>query len=113
MKIEYAPERGRGFVRPGESEKPCYRVFSGIKKAAPIWSRLSEQLTCCEKIGLVQGNYTNCVKKCHNCQFSFAANASIKNIHSLNSVCVFVRSCSRLFVKKRSGAYAPLRSLFS
>ena len=47
MKIGYTPERGRGFVRPGESEKPCYRVFSGIKKAAPIWSRLSEQLTCC------------------------------------------------------------------
>ncbi|EEQ2187840.1 hypothetical protein GTY71_004860, partial [Escherichia coli] len=28
-------------------QKPQNRVFSGIKKAAPIWSRLSEQLTCC------------------------------------------------------------------
>nr|EHY4088875.1 host cell division inhibitor Icd-like protein [Escherichia coli] len=47
MKIEYAPERGRGFVRPGETEKQQNWGFSGIKKAAPIWSRLSEQLTCC------------------------------------------------------------------
>lgn len=47
MKIEYAPERGRGFVRPSETEKQQNWGFSGIKKAAPIWSRLSEQLTCC------------------------------------------------------------------
>ncbi|EHK4447567.1 host cell division inhibitor Icd-like protein [Escherichia coli] len=47
MKIEYAPERGRGFVRPGETGKQQNWSFSGIKKAAPIWSRLSEQLTRC------------------------------------------------------------------
>ncbi|GDN48005.1 hypothetical protein BvCmsKSP089_02578 [Escherichia coli] len=45
--MKYTPVQGRGFVRPGESEKPCYRVFSGIKKAVPIWNRLSEQLTRC------------------------------------------------------------------
>ncbi|HDI7970351.1 TPA: host cell division inhibitor Icd-like protein [Escherichia coli] len=45
--MKYTPVHGRGFVRPGESEKPCYRVFSGIKKAVPIWNRLSEQLTRC------------------------------------------------------------------
>ncbi|EER7453605.1 hypothetical protein F1Z94_000246 [Escherichia coli] len=47
MKIEYAPERGRGFVRPGETEKQQNWGFSGIKKAVPKWSRLSEQLTRC------------------------------------------------------------------
>ncbi|HAH5418407.1 TPA: hypothetical protein HH703_002986 [Escherichia coli] len=47
MKIEYAPERGRGFVRPGETGKPQNWGFSGIKKAAPKWSRLSEQITRC------------------------------------------------------------------
>ncbi|EOL2406615.1 hypothetical protein P3J05_RS23985, partial [Escherichia coli] len=45
--MKYTPVQGRGFVRSGESEKPCYRVFSGIKKAVPIWNRLSEQLTRC------------------------------------------------------------------
>ena len=47
MKIEYTPERGRGFVRPGETEKQQNWGFSGIKKAAPKWSRLSEQITRC------------------------------------------------------------------
>ncbi|HBD1987917.1 TPA: host cell division inhibitor Icd-like protein [Escherichia coli] len=47
MKIGYTPERGRGFVRPGETGKQQNWSFSGIKKAAPIWSRLSEQLTRC------------------------------------------------------------------
>ncbi|MEB2406996.1 hypothetical protein QMN53_26770, partial [Escherichia coli] len=47
MNTGYTPEQGRGFVRPGETKKLCYRVFSGIKKAAPIRNRLSEQLTCC------------------------------------------------------------------
>ena len=47
MKIEYTPERGRGFVRPGETGKPQNWGFSGIKKAAPKWSRLSEQITRC------------------------------------------------------------------
>ncbi|MED6923181.1 hypothetical protein VWJ53_24850, partial [Escherichia coli O157] len=41
------PERGRGFVRPGETEKQQNWGFSGIKKAAPKWSRLSEQITRC------------------------------------------------------------------
>ncbi|HFO8765835.1 TPA: hypothetical protein ACHK2Y_001857, partial [Escherichia coli] len=47
MKIEYTPERWRGFVRPGETGKPQNWGFSGIKKAAPKWSRLSEQITRC------------------------------------------------------------------
>lgn len=47
MKIEYTPERGRGFVRPGETGKPQNWGFSGIKRAAPKWSRLSEQITRC------------------------------------------------------------------
>ncbi|EKY7017320.1 host cell division inhibitor Icd-like protein [Escherichia coli] len=47
MNIEYTPERGRGFVRPGETGKPQNWGFSGIKKAAPKWSRLSEQITRC------------------------------------------------------------------
>lgn len=47
MKIEYTPERGRGFVRPGETEKQQNWGFSGIKKAAPKWSRLSEQIARC------------------------------------------------------------------
>ncbi|EEY7536367.1 hypothetical protein DOQ06_000979 [Escherichia coli] len=47
MKIEYAPERGRGFVRPGETEKQQNWGFSGIKKAVPKWSRLSELITRC------------------------------------------------------------------
>ncbi|HAU9392139.1 TPA: ash family protein [Escherichia coli] len=47
MKIEYTPERGRGFVSPGETGKPQNWGFSGIKKAAPKWSRLSEQITRC------------------------------------------------------------------
>nr|EEV1586084.1 host cell division inhibitor Icd-like protein [Escherichia coli] len=70
MNTGYTPVQGRGFVRPGETKKPCYRVFSGIKKAAPIRNRLSEQLTCCEKIGSVQGNYINRVTKRHNCRIT-------------------------------------------
>ncbi|KAE9778739.1 host cell division inhibitor Icd-like protein [Escherichia coli] len=66
MNTGYTPVHGRGFVRPGETKKPCYRVFSDIKKAAPIRSRLSEQLTCCEKIGSVQGDYINRMGKHHN-----------------------------------------------
>ncbi|EIX5883588.1 host cell division inhibitor Icd-like protein [Escherichia coli] len=46
MNTGYAPVQGRGFVRPGETEKTQNWCFSGIKKAAPKWSRLSEQLTC-------------------------------------------------------------------
>ncbi|EFJ2805760.1 host cell division inhibitor Icd-like protein [Escherichia coli] len=70
MNTGYAPVQGRGFVRPGETEKPQNWCFSGIKKAAPIRSRLSEQLTCCEKNGSVQGNYINRVAKRHNCRIT-------------------------------------------
>ncbi|WP_141071550.1 icd-like protein [Escherichia coli] len=39
-------------------------------KSAPLPERPCEQLTCCEKIGSVQGNYINCVKKRHNCRIT-------------------------------------------
>ncbi|HCN9902285.1 TPA: host cell division inhibitor Icd-like protein [Escherichia coli] len=78
MNTGYTPEQGRGFVRPGETKKPCYRVFSGIKKAAPIRNRLSEQLTCCEKNGSVQGNYINRVAKRHNCRITGKTKATAK-----------------------------------
>lgn len=68
--MKYTPVQGRGFVRPGETGKQQNWSFSGIKKAAPKWSRLSEQLTCCEKIGSVQGNYINRVTKRHNCRIT-------------------------------------------
>ena len=70
MKTGYTPEQGRGFARPSETGKQQNCGFSGIKKAAPKWSRLSEQLTCCEKIGSVQGNYINRVEKRHNCRIT-------------------------------------------
>ncbi|EFI6119665.1 host cell division inhibitor Icd-like protein [Escherichia coli] len=41
-----------------------------ITKSAPLPERPSEQLTCCEKIGSVPGNYINCVKKRHNCRIT-------------------------------------------
>ncbi|EEW1895185.1 TPA: host cell division inhibitor Icd-like protein [Escherichia coli] len=78
MNTGYTPEQGRGFVRPGETKKPCYRVFSGIKKAAPIRNRLSEQLTCCEKNGSVQGNYINRVVKRHYCRITSKTKATAK-----------------------------------
>nr|WP_244581243.1 host cell division inhibitor Icd-like protein [Escherichia coli] len=70
MKAGYTPEQGRGFARPDETKKPCYRVFSGIKKAAPIRSRLSEQLTCCTKNKYEQWDYINRVEKRHNCRIT-------------------------------------------
>ncbi|HAW1181661.1 TPA: host cell division inhibitor Icd-like protein [Escherichia coli] len=70
MKTGYTPEQGRGFARPGETKKPCYRVFSGIKKAAPIRSRLSEQLTCCTKNKYEQWDYISQVTKRHNCRIT-------------------------------------------
>ncbi|EFD8919815.1 host cell division inhibitor Icd-like protein [Escherichia coli] len=82
MNTGYTPVQGRGFVRPGETKKPCYRVFSGIKKAAPIRNRLSEQLTCCEKIGSVQGNYINRVTKRHNCRITGKTKATRYGGHS-------------------------------
>lgn len=39
-------------------------------KSATLPERPCEQLTCCEKIGSVQGNYINCVKKRHNCRIT-------------------------------------------
>ncbi|KEJ78437.1 hypothetical protein AB67_1241 [Escherichia coli 5-366-08_S1_C3] len=78
MNTGYTPEQGRGFVRPGETKKPCYRGFSGIKKAAPIRNRLSEQLTCCEKNGSVQGNYINRVVKRHYCRITSKTKATAK-----------------------------------
>ncbi|EQA1129041.1 ash family protein [Escherichia coli] len=41
-----------------------------ITKSAPLPERPCEQLTCCEKIGSVQGNYINCVKKRHYCRIT-------------------------------------------
>lgn len=70
MKTGYTPEQGRGFVRPGETEKQQNRGFSDIKKAAPIRSRLSEQLTYCAKNEYEQGNYINRVAKRHNCRIT-------------------------------------------
>lgn len=70
MKTGYTPEQGRGFVRPGETEKQQNRGFSDIKKAAPIRSRLSEQFTCRAKNEYEQGNYINRVAKRHNCRIT-------------------------------------------
>ncbi|HFU7856310.1 TPA: hypothetical protein ACIYPV_005634 [Escherichia coli] len=70
MKTGYTPEQGRGFVRPCETEKQQNRGFSGIKKAAPIRSRLSEQLTYCAKNEYEQGNYINRVAKRHYCRIT-------------------------------------------
>ncbi|EFA3722968.1 host cell division inhibitor Icd-like protein [Escherichia coli] len=39
-------------------------------KSAPLPERPCEQLTCCEKIGSVQGNYINRVEKRHNCRIT-------------------------------------------
>ncbi|HAV8660528.1 TPA: host cell division inhibitor Icd-like protein [Escherichia coli] len=41
-----------------------------ITKSAPLPERPCEQLTCCEKIGSVQGNYINRVTKRHNCRIT-------------------------------------------
>ncbi len=70
MKTGYTPEQGRGFVRPGETEKQQNRGFSGIKKAAPIRSRLSEQLTYCAKNEYEQWDYINRVAKRHYCRIT-------------------------------------------
>ncbi|HFU8241032.1 TPA: hypothetical protein ACH7DS_005824, partial [Escherichia coli] len=63
-------EQGRGFVRPCETEKQQNRGFSDIKKAAPIRSRLSEQLTYCAKNEYKQWNYISQVTKRHNCRIT-------------------------------------------
>ncbi|HBN7529633.1 TPA: host cell division inhibitor Icd-like protein [Escherichia coli] len=70
MNTGYTPVQGRGFARPDETKKPCYRVFSSIKKAALIRSRLSEQLTYCAKNESEQWDYINRVAKRHNCRIT-------------------------------------------
>ncbi|HAW2960820.1 TPA: host cell division inhibitor Icd-like protein [Escherichia coli] len=70
MKTGYTPEQGRGFARPGETGKQQNCGFSGIKKAAPIRSRLSEQLTCCTKNKYEQWDYISQVTKRHNCRIT-------------------------------------------
>ncbi|HFS3216152.1 TPA: icd-like protein, partial [Escherichia coli] len=51
-------------------------------KSAPLPERPCEQLTCCEKIGSVQGNYINCVKKRHNCRITGKTKATCYGGHS-------------------------------
>ncbi|HFO9319361.1 TPA: icd-like protein, partial [Escherichia coli] len=53
-----------------------------ITKSAPLPERPCEQLTCCEKIGSVQGNYINCVKKRHNCRITGKTKATCYGGHS-------------------------------
>ncbi|ELP1734288.1 host cell division inhibitor Icd-like protein [Escherichia coli] len=50
------------------SEPGFYKLIK--TKSAPLPERPCEQLTCCEKIGSVQGNYINCVKKRHYCRIT-------------------------------------------
>ena len=50
------------------SEPGFYQLIKTI--SAPLPERPCEQLTCCEKIGSVQGNYINCVKKRHYCRIT-------------------------------------------
>ncbi|HDJ8694331.1 TPA: host cell division inhibitor Icd-like protein [Escherichia coli] len=49
-----------------------------ITKSAPLPERPCEQLTCCEKIGSVQGNYINRVAKRHNCRITGKTKATAK-----------------------------------
>ncbi|HBN1812116.1 TPA: host cell division inhibitor Icd-like protein [Escherichia coli] len=70
MNRPYMPVQGQGFVQLGETEKQQNRGFSGIKKAAPIRRRLSEQLTCRAKNKFEQGNYINCPARRHNCRIT-------------------------------------------
>ncbi|END4887444.1 hypothetical protein ABL689_004539 [Escherichia coli] len=92
MKIEYTPERGRGFVRPGETEKQQNWGFSGITKSAQLPERLCERLTCCTKNKYEHWNYINCVKKRHNCRITGKKNATYdgrKNmIYMLITLCI-------------------------
>ncbi|EOT3206021.1 icd-like protein, partial [Escherichia coli] len=55
-------------------------------KSAPLPERPCEQLTCCEKIGSVQGNYINCVKKRHNCQITGKTKATCHGGHSTQAI---------------------------
>lgn len=119
MKIEYTPERRRGFVRPGETEKQQNWGFSGIKKAAPKWSRLSEQITRCavcvcdpkHKNGN-DSRYQSGSVRCHTCNERFSLyslrNCSRAKAHGANlsdSCSIFLR---RLF---RAGDNVLVNSL--
>ncbi|MCV8112019.1 host cell division inhibitor Icd-like protein [Escherichia coli] len=50
------------------SEPGFYKLIK--TKSAPLPERPCEQLTCCEKIGSVQGNYINHMTKRHNCRIT-------------------------------------------
>ncbi|HDD9748164.1 TPA: host cell division inhibitor Icd-like protein [Escherichia coli] len=50
------------------SESVFYKLIK--TKSAPLPERPCEQLTCCEKIGSVQGNYISRVAKRHNCRIT-------------------------------------------
>ncbi len=50
------------------SEPGFYKLIK--TKSAPLPERPCEQLTYCAKIGSVQGNYINCVKKRHYCRIT-------------------------------------------
>ncbi|EES0473239.1 host cell division inhibitor Icd-like protein [Escherichia coli] len=55
-------------------------------KSAPLPERPCEQLTCCEKIGSVQGNYINCVKKRHNCRITGKTKATCHGGHLTQAI---------------------------
>ncbi len=78
MNRPYMPVQGQGFVQLGETEKQQNRGFSGIKKAAPIRRRLSEQLICRAKNKFEQGNYINRMEKRHNCRITGKTKATTK-----------------------------------
>ncbi|EPT5132477.1 host cell division inhibitor Icd-like protein, partial [Escherichia coli] len=48
----------------------CNALTVTKRESAPLPERPCEQLTCCEKIGSVQGNYINRVAKRHNCRIT-------------------------------------------
>ncbi|ELV8546709.1 host cell division inhibitor Icd-like protein [Escherichia coli] len=62
--MTYGPSSGKHEILQKWKMK-IFIVLVGKNKKRPC-----EQLTCCEKIGSVQGNYINCVKKRHNCRIT-------------------------------------------
>ncbi len=74
--LQMLDEKGVNFTYPPDgnqnmsiiSEPGFYKLIK--TKSAPLPERPCEQLTCCEKIGSVQGNYINCVKKRHYCRIT-------------------------------------------
>ncbi len=67
--MTYGPSSGKHEILQKWKMK-IFIVLVGKNKSAPLPERPCEQLTCCEKIGSVQGNYINCVKKRHNCRIT-------------------------------------------